>query len=44
MIEILNFIFTDFWHFAGSVIILAVFENVIGNIIKGFIHIFKKSQ
>lgn len=33
--ELLNFIFTDFWHFIGSIILL----GVVGEIIVG---IFKK--
>lgn len=35
MIEILQFIFQDFWHWLGTVIIIGVIGEAVGKIIIG---------
>lgn len=34
MIQVLEFIFQDFIHFAGTVILISVFGEALGNIFK----------
>jgi len=42
MLEILKFIFSDFWIFCGVVAILIIIDSWIVNAIKGLIILFRK--
>jgi hypothetical protein len=41
MIEILEFIFQDFWHWVGSIVILISVASVLGGITSAIAALFK---